>query len=389
MRWSRDADVVFEKQEPVLIERSGVPATAAPPATATATAVEQPVALDEQQRAIVAAQWALVERALRRDLPQHGADRQALQAAVPEAPRPQDPAEAPAAQAPARVIAAMAPTPGPIGRSVDVAETPSRPPPKVRSRWFGEPSVAERKRIVKPKRFAASASGTAQRQRAMLLSVVAIACASAAVAFWQLDRRFDGRMTVVQPASPTQAGSAAPSAAPTRAPTTPSAATVQPARKTATARPAAPVPSAATTEPAAGAEADSQPARTASEPPAAGRREESAPGRAWAVAPVRAPSAQREGATAGSTRSAWQREERFRDANANARAPITRAWDAPSPLPEAEPTAQVPSPAPLPYHPVTSPAWRSRAGAPVAMPGESAAPLPYGGPEVGSVPAGR
>jgi len=56
MRWSRDADVVFEKQEPVLIERSGVPATAAPPATA----VEQPVALDEQQRAIVAAQWALV-----------------------------------------------------------------------------------------------------------------------------------------------------------------------------------------------------------------------------------------------------------------------------------------------------------------------------------------
>src|SRR5205085_7347497 len=80
MRWSRDADVSFEKQEPVLMAHSAAPERTPAPLP---DADPDDVALDPQQRALVDAQWALVERAFRRDMPKRGDDRQAV-GPVPE-----------------------------------------------------------------------------------------------------------------------------------------------------------------------------------------------------------------------------------------------------------------------------------------------------------------
>jgi len=348
------------------------------------------LALDPQQRALVDAQWALVERAFRRDMPQRDSDRQAVEPVpVPEpVPAPRGPraadeiVEPVAGRAPAQPRDnAAAPTPGPADRAVDVAAAVPRAQPKVRSRWFGGPSIAEQKRIVKPKRWTVAAPGSAQRQGALLTSVVAIACVSAAFAFWRLDQA-DRRVTAEPPASASPARSVAPatsSAVPATSAATQSARQAVPARPSAAQRPAT---AAASSDPGA--------ARSAGEFPVATRRQESAAEAPPATAPVRTPPAQRTQETsAASTRPAWRRDERPRNRDADPTMRIAPSWVAPQPELEPEVSAPGPMPAPLPYHSTPSAGWRTRPGTAADTTRESAAPLPYGGPEIGATQGGR
>jgi len=186
----RDAFLTDPQQEPARV------AEAAP-----AALHDERLPIDGSQSALIAAQWALVERAFRRDLGGLAVDRVAApgKPAVPPAPDPAATAAVAAASIDPAPRTVRAPTIERSGSQADPLQEPRWAWP-----WRREPSVAERKRIVQRKWLVGSAAMPAGKPGVGVASLVAIAAAATVLAFWLMDHRFDGRPPAV-PSGPATA----------------------------------------------------------------------------------------------------------------------------------------------------------------------------------------
>jgi len=180
----RDALRTDDRKDPVLERRVD------PPELTVRNDDRLPI--DESQRALVDAQWAVVERAFRRDLggPVAGsapplAEPSALRSDAGPAPTPP--------VAAARVDRFPAAVGAPTGTPVEPVVRRRDPRSRLRWPWHREPSVAELKRIVKPKRSIGSAEVSPNKPGVAVTSLVAVSAAATVLAFWLMDRRFDGR----------------------------------------------------------------------------------------------------------------------------------------------------------------------------------------------------
>jgi len=190
----RDAFLTEHRKEPVLAARDGTIEPAPPVRN------DERLPIDESQRALVEAQWALVERAFRRDMGAPATDQAAPAAELKAAPVAEP--NATASVNPAHEPAEQSRTP----EETMASRVDALPQPRTVWPWRREPSVAERKRIVRRKWLVGSAAVPADKPGVGVASLVAIAAAAAVLAFWLMDHRFDGRPPAVPMALDGSAG---------------------------------------------------------------------------------------------------------------------------------------------------------------------------------------